>query len=189
MLCDSKSTETGSSCCGAVETNPGSIPGLVHWVGDLALLWAVVWVRLSAQIPSCCSCMQVGSFSSDLTPSLGTSICYGCGLKKKKTKQNKKKPPNKTNQTKVQRQKSGEWLLGAGGRGKRRRFPAQNCRRHFWDDRNVLYLDRINGYIGDCISQNSWSCTQKRSILLHVMNTSINQTKKIRCKSSFEPSF
>ena len=29
------------------------------------------------------------SYSSDLTPSLGTSICHWCSPKKKKTKQNK----------------------------------------------------------------------------------------------------
>ena len=49
---------------------------------DLALLW--LWHRLAAvaQIPP---------------PSLGTSICRGCGPKKTKTKQNEKpKKPEKT---------------------------------------------------------------------------------------------
>ena len=32
-----------------------------------------------------------GSYSCDLTPSLGTSICCGCGPKKKKKKERKKK--------------------------------------------------------------------------------------------------
>ena len=46
-----------SSCCGAAETNPtsvhedeGLIPGLAQWVGDLVLLWAVVWVEDAAWI-------------------------------------------------------------------------------------------------------------------------------------------
>ena len=30
--------------------------------------------------------VQAGSYSSDLTPSLGTYICHRCGLKKKKKK-------------------------------------------------------------------------------------------------------
>ena len=33
---------------------------------------------------------QAGSYSSDLTPSLGTYICYGCGPKKQKKKKMKK---------------------------------------------------------------------------------------------------
>ena len=47
---------SGSSCRGAVETNPsrnhevsGSIPGLAPWVKDLALLW--LWRRLVATAP------------------------------------------------------------------------------------------------------------------------------------------
>ena len=48
----------------------GSIPGLARWVKDPALL---------------CAVLQADSYSSDSTPSLGTSI-YGCGHKKTTTK-------------------------------------------------------------------------------------------------------
>ena len=48
---------------GATEMNPtryykvvGSIPSLAQWVGDLALLWAVVWVTNVARIWHCCGC-------------------------------------------------------------------------------------------------------------------------------------
>ena len=40
------------------------------------------------QIPHCCGC-GVGSYSSGLTPSLGPSICRGCGPKKQTNKQKK----------------------------------------------------------------------------------------------------
>ena len=46
----------------------GSIPGPAQWVKDPALLW--LWHRLQLQF----------QFDSQL----GTSICYGCGPKKKK---------------------------------------------------------------------------------------------------------
>jgi len=49
-----------SSHHGAAETNPtrnhevvGSIPGLVQWVEETALPWAVVWVKDLAQLRSC----------------------------------------------------------------------------------------------------------------------------------------
>ena len=39
-----------------------------------------------AQIPCCCSCGAAGTYSSDSTPSLGTSICRGMALKRQKNK-------------------------------------------------------------------------------------------------------
>ena len=39
--------------------------------------------------------VQAGSYSSDLTLSLGTSICCGCGPKKKKKKKKKKEKEKK----------------------------------------------------------------------------------------------
>ena len=54
----------------SIHEDEGLIPGLVQYVADMA------W------IPNCCGCGVGGSYSSDLTPSLGTSICHGCGPKK-----------------------------------------------------------------------------------------------------------
>ena len=64
----------------------GLIPGLAQWVEDPALLWAVVWVADAAHILQCCG---VGwRYGSDLTPSLGISICHKCGPEKKTKKIN-----------------------------------------------------------------------------------------------------
>ena len=80
---DQKYFTSGSSHCGSVLTNPASIhedvglvPGLTQWVKDPELLW--LWCK-------------AGSCSSNLTPSLGSSICCGRRYGPKKTKTNKQK--------------------------------------------------------------------------------------------------
>ena len=53
----------------------GSIPGLSQWVKDLTVAVAVV---------------QAGGYSSNWTPSLGTSICCGCDPKKESEREREK---------------------------------------------------------------------------------------------------
>ena len=69
----------------------GLMPGLTKCVKDPALPWAVVQVADVAQIPHCYGCGVSQQLSSNLTPSLGTSICHGCSPKKKMKRKKKKK--------------------------------------------------------------------------------------------------
>ena len=88
-----KELQIWSSRRGAVETNPttnheveGSIPGLAHGsrIWRCCELWYRPQTRLGLAVAVAVA--QAGGYSSDLTPSLGTSVCRGCGPKKTKAK-------------------------------------------------------------------------------------------------------
>ena len=70
------------------------IPGLTHWVKDLVLPQAVVQVKDVAWIWQLLWLWRRPATATLILPlAQGTSICPGCGLKKKKKeKQNKTKP-------------------------------------------------------------------------------------------------
>ena len=77
-------------------TNPtgnhtDSIPALAQWVDDQA--FPVLWRRLQTRLGSrvAVALAKAGTYSSDSTPSLGTSICHGSGPRNDKTKKKKKK--------------------------------------------------------------------------------------------------
>ena len=69
------------------------------WVRSLASLsgfqhFHELWCRSQTQLGSCMAVavVQAGSCSSDSTPSLGTSVCHGCGPKKIKKKKEDTSP-------------------------------------------------------------------------------------------------
>ena len=86
-----KTLRKGSSFCGSVVTNPTSIHLDVDSPKPLALLSGLriqhcreLWFRSHMLLESGIAVAMTGSCSSDLSPSLGTSICHGFGPKKKK---------------------------------------------------------------------------------------------------------
>ena len=81
--------------CGAAETS--LTVSMRMWVRALASLRGLVircchelWCRSQAEFGSgiAVAVASASSCSSDLIPSLGTSICRGCGSKKKKQREN-----------------------------------------------------------------------------------------------------
>ena len=75
---------SGSRARHCVCEDLGLIHGLAQWVKDLALPKAAAQIAETARIQCCCGCGIVFGCSSDLIPSLETSICSECGPEKKK---------------------------------------------------------------------------------------------------------
>ena len=74
----------------SVHEEVGSIPGVAQWLRGAVLLQAEtqsqMWLGSGVV-----TLVQAGSFSSDSTPGLGTSVCCGCSPKKKKKKREREK--------------------------------------------------------------------------------------------------
>ena len=68
----------------SIHEDMGSFPGLTQWVKESAC--RELWCRSKTWLGSHVAVAVVGSYSSSLTPSLGTSLFRECSHKKKKTK-------------------------------------------------------------------------------------------------------
>ena len=83
----------GSSHCGTVEMNPSRDHKVADSLSGLSIqccseLWHMSQTQLRSGIAV--AMVQAGSYSSNQTPSLGTSICCRCS-----PKQTKRRPPPK----------------------------------------------------------------------------------------------
>ena len=78
----------GSSCHGSAVMNPtsthedaGSIPGLFQWLQHYHDLWYWLQMWLRYHVAVAVAVAEASSYSSNLTPSLGTSYASGVTLK------------------------------------------------------------------------------------------------------------
>ena len=95
-----------SSHYGAAETNltrNHEVVGLIPALLSGLRIWRCreLWSRLQMRLGSCIAVAvaQDGSYSSDQTSSLGTSVCHKCSPKKIKDQKNREKKNNKTKTT------------------------------------------------------------------------------------------
>ena len=72
----------------SIHEDKGLIPGLAQWVG--ARHCHELWCGLQMWLRSCIALALVwaGGYDSDLTPSLGSSMCRRCSPKKTKNNNN-----------------------------------------------------------------------------------------------------
>ena len=77
-----------------IHEDTDSIPGLAQWLGS-GVICCDLYCRSQMRLGSCIAVavVKAGSYSSNWTSSLGTSICCECGPRKdkKNKKTNKKK--------------------------------------------------------------------------------------------------
>ena len=67
----------------SIHEDAGSIPDLAQWVKGHGVAVSCGVGQLGSRVVVAVA--VTGSYSSDLTPGLGTSICQVCGPKKQKT--------------------------------------------------------------------------------------------------------
>ena len=82
----------------SVHEESGSTRSLPQWVKDLVLreLWCGSQMWLGSQFAVTVAVVYASSCTSNLTPSLGTSVCHWCGPKKTKEKEKRKKRKRKS---------------------------------------------------------------------------------------------
>lgn len=88
----------------SIHEDAGSLSGLRIW--HCRELWCRSQTQLGPGVAV--AVVKVGSYSSNLTPSLGTSICHRCGLKKQTNKKKRKRKERRKEGRKERKKKERE---------------------------------------------------------------------------------